>query len=91
MALQQITLLWKGVWDKVIPSLHICLWLKLKLLQSQFVKTETEIRGIRIDEDETKLFQYTDDTSTVSSDIESAHALVNVHDVFKKLSGLVMN
>ena len=91
MALQQVTLLLKGVLDKVIASLHICLWLKPKLLKSQFVKTETEIRSIRIGEDETKLFQYTDDTSAVLSDIDSARALVNFLDVFKKLSGLVMN
>ena len=68
-ALQQITLLWKGVSDKVILSLHICLWLRLKLLQSQFLQN-TEIRGIRIGEDETKLLQYADDTTAVLSDTD---------------------
>ena len=45
------------------------------------IRQKTEIRGIRIGEDETKLLQYADDTSAVLSDIDSAHALFNLLDV----------
>ena len=55
------------------------------------IRQNTEIRGIRIGDDDTKLLQYADDTTAVLSDIDSARALFNLLDVFKKLSGLVIN
>ena len=55
------------------------------------IRQNTEIRGIRIGDGDTKLLQYADDTTAVLSDIDSAHALFNLLDAFKKLSGLVIN
>ena len=45
------------------------------------IRKKTEIRGIRIGEDETEPLQYADDTTAVLSDIDSAHALFNLLDV----------
>ena len=45
--------------------------------------------GIKIGGEETKLLQYADDTTAVLSD--SAQALFNLLEVFKNLSGLVIN
>ena len=45
--------------------------------------------GIKIGGEETKLLQYADDTTAFLSD--SAQALFNLLEVFKNLSGLVIN
>ena len=45
--------------------------------------------GIKIGGEETKLLQYADDTTAVLSD--SAQALYSLLEVFKNLSGLVIN
>ena len=55
------------------------------------IRQNPEIIGIKIGGEETKLFQYTDDTTAVLSDIDSAQALFNLLEVFKNLSGLVIN
>ena len=39
----------------------------------------------------TKLLQYADDTTAVLSDFDSTQALFNVLELFKNLSGLVIN
>ena len=55
------------------------------------IRQNPEIIGIKIGGEETKLLQYADDTTAVLSDIDSAQALCNLLEVFKKLSGLVIN
>ena len=50
-----------------------------------------EIKGIAIEQQETKLLQYTGDTTAVLSNIESAHRLFQLLEEFKKLSGLKIN
>ena len=55
------------------------------------IRQNPEIIGIKIGGEETKLFQYADDTTAVLSDIDSAQALFNLLEVFKNLSGLVIN
>ena len=55
------------------------------------VRQNTEIIGIKIGCEETKLLQYADDTTAVLSDIDSAQALCNLLEVFNNLSGLVIN
>ena len=55
------------------------------------IRQKPEIIGIKIGGEETKLFQYADDTTAVLSDIDSAQALFNLLEVFKNLSGLVIN
>ena len=52
---------------------------------------KTRIKGILIGKEETKLLQYADDTTAVLSDRDSAYALFNLLDVFRKLSGLKIN
>ena len=55
------------------------------------VRDNAEIKGISIEQQETKLLQYADDTTAVLSNIESAHKLFQLLDEFKKLSGLKIN
>ena len=55
------------------------------------IRQNPEIIGIKIVGVETKLLQYADDTTAVLSDINSAQALLNLLEVFKNLSGLVIN
>ena len=55
------------------------------------IRQNPEIIGIKIGGEETKLFQYADDTTAVLSDIDSAQALCNLLEVFNNLSGLVIN
>ena len=55
------------------------------------IRQNSMTNGITIEEEETKLLQYTDDTTAVLSDINSAHTLFKLLDDFKKLSGLAVN
>ena len=55
------------------------------------IRQSTEIIGIKIGGEETKLLQYADDTTAVLSDIDSAPALLILLEVLKNLSGLVIN
>jgi len=55
------------------------------------IRQNTEINGIKIGEEETKLLQYADDTTAVLSDIHSARVLFNLLDQYKNFSGLVIN
>ena len=55
------------------------------------IRQNPEITGIKIGGEETKLLQYADDTTAVLFDIDSAQALSNLLEVFKNLSGLVIN
>ena len=55
------------------------------------IRQNTAIKGISIGKEETKLLQYADDTTAILSDRDSANALFNLLDVFRKLSGLKIN
>ena len=55
------------------------------------IRQNPEIIGIKISGEETKLLQYADDTTAILSDIDLAQALFNLLEVFKNLSGLVIN
>ena len=55
------------------------------------VRENVEIKGIVIEQQETKLLQYADDTTAVLADIESAHILFQLLENFKNLSGLKVN
>ena len=55
------------------------------------IRQSTEIIGIKIGGEETKLLQYADDTTAFLSDIDSAPALLILLEVLKNLSGLVIN
>ena len=52
------------------------------------IRTNEEIKGIAINREETKLPQYADDTTALSSDLHSAHRLFQLLAKFKELSGL---
>ena len=55
------------------------------------VRENEEIKGNEIEQEETKLLQYADDTTAVLSDIKSAHKLFQLLNKFQKLSGLKVN
>ena len=55
------------------------------------IRKNPAIRGIMIGNEETKLLQYADDMTAVLSDINSAQALFDLLEVFKKPSGLLIN
>ena len=55
------------------------------------IRQNEAIKGISIGKEETKLLQYADDTTVVLSDRDSARALFNLLEVFRKLSGLKIN
>ena len=55
------------------------------------IRKNLAIRGIMIGNEETKLLQYADDMTAVLSDINSAQALFDLLEVFKKPSGLMIN
>ena len=54
-------------------------------------RESAEIKGIVINQVETKLLQYADDTTAVLSDLESAHHLFRLLAKFEGLSGLIVN
>ena len=49
------------------------------------------IKGISVGGEETKLLQYADDMTAVLADVNSAQALLDLLEIFKKASGLMMN
>ena len=55
------------------------------------IRQNTTIKAILLRKEETKLLQYVDETTAVLSDRDSAHAIFNLLDVFRKLSGLKIN
>ena len=55
------------------------------------IRSNVLIKGIIIDNEETKLLQYADDTTAVLSDINSAQTLFDSLEVFEYLSGLKVN
>ena len=55
------------------------------------IRANEEIKGIVINQEETKLLQYADDTIAVLTDLESVQKLFQLLDKFKELSGLKEN
>ena len=55
------------------------------------VRNEDSIKGIEINDLETKLLQFADDTTAVLSDLHSADALFSLLKEFEKVSGLKLN
>ena len=55
------------------------------------IRQNQGIRGISIENEETKIFQYADDTTAVLLDISSAEQLFELLDFFKDISGLTIN
>ena len=55
------------------------------------IRENKEIKGIKIEQEETKLLQYADDTTANLSDLNSAQYLFQQLEFFKTLSGLEIN
>jgi len=55
------------------------------------IRKNPEINGIKIDNNETKVLQYADDTNAVLSNLDLANALFQLLDRFKNLCGLEIN
>ena len=55
------------------------------------IRQNQGIRGISIENEETKILQYADDTTAELSDISSAEQLFEVLNFFKDISGLKIN
>jgi len=55
------------------------------------IRNQDDIKGIKINDLETKLLQFADDTTVVLSDLDSARALFVLLDCFEKVSGLKLN
>ena len=64
--------------------------LSLEIL-SHNIRENNKIKGIKIDDEELKLVQHADDTTSTLSDKESALELLKVIDKFSKISGLKLN
>ena len=55
------------------------------------IRQNKDIKGISMENEETKLLQYADDTTAVLLDMDSAKILFELLDVFKDVSGLKIN
>ena len=55
------------------------------------IRQNQDIKGISIENEETKILQYADDTTAVLSDISSAEKLFELLNFFKDISGLKIN
>ena len=55
------------------------------------IRQNQRIRGISIENEETKILQYANDTTAVLSDISSAEQLFELLNFFKDISGLKIN
>ena len=75
--------------DPLSPYLFVVAIESLDLAIS--IQKNPVIRGIRIGNEETKLPQYADDMTAVLSDINSAQALFDLLEVFKKPSRLMIS
>ena len=56
-----------------------------------FIRSNTNIKGITIGDNETQLLAYADDMTALLSDIASAKELLDSLNIFEKYSGLKMN
>ena len=55
------------------------------------IRQNQAIRGISIENEETKILQFADDTAAVLSDISSAEQLFELLNFFRDISGLTIN
>ena len=55
------------------------------------IRSQDDIKRIKLNNLETKLFQFADDTTVVLSDLDSARALLVLLDRFEKVFGLKLN
>ena len=55
------------------------------------IRNKDGIKGIEINNLETKLLQFADDTTLILSDLNSANALFSLLEEFEKASGLKLN
>ena len=55
------------------------------------IRNQDDIKGIKVNDLETKLLQFADDTAVVLLDLDSAQALFVLLDCFEKVSGLKLN
>ena len=55
------------------------------------IRSQDDIKGIKLNNLETKLLKFADDTSVVLSDLDSEQALFVLLDCFEKVSGLKLN
>ena len=55
------------------------------------IRNRDSVKGIEIDGLETKRLQFTDDTTTILSNLNSANALFSLLEDFEKASGLKLN
>ena len=55
------------------------------------IRKNTEMEGIKIGNNETKVLQYADDTTAVLSNLDSVNVLFQQLDLFKNLCGLEIN
>ena len=55
------------------------------------IRSQDDIKGIKLNNLETKLLQFADDTTVVLSDLDSVRALFVLLDCFEKVSGLKLN
>ena len=55
------------------------------------IRQNSDIKGIYIEEQETKLLQYADDTTAILADTNSAKVLFELRDRFRNISGLKIN
>ena len=74
----------------ILSPLISLFWL-LKHWRLPLDKNNSEIKGIFIGKEETKLLQYVDDSTAVLSDKNSATALFKLLDFFRSVSGLKIN
>ena len=70
-------------------QLFILFWLLKNMAIA--IRQNSEIKGIFIGKEETKLLQYADDSTAILSDKNSATALFKLLDFFRSVSGLKIN
>ena len=78
-----------GVWQGNPLSPYLCVT-AVDILAIA-IRNQENIKGITIAGLETKLFQFSDDTTAVLSDLHSARALFELLELFEKASGLKRN
>ena len=55
------------------------------------IRSDSNIRGVKIGDEETKILAYADDMTATLSDISSLERLLAVLNAFERCSGLKMN
>ena len=55
------------------------------------IRSDSNIRGVKVGDEETKILAYADDMTATLSDISSLERLLTVLNAFERCSGLKMN